>query len=531
MYNPPYYQPPYYNIKYYDHNGNEITASTTSSSVQNETVTITQNLKVKFVKVTYNAILTFKLDDLIVGPAAPAAPSVTSASTNQFTTNSAVMGGNVTNEQLASVTDRGVVYNTSPTPTIANTKVQIGSGSGPYSQTVSGLTPGTLYYVRAYATNSVGTSYGTQTTFTTAPIFTLGQVHYFNTAWASTTSQTTPFTKYVEGWNVTATGTGSGLVSVSRITGTTGTSSVGEGTASARVSSSTSTEDLVSMALKASDNTAFDLQGFKFKYLTKVTNTAFATIKVTGYLNGVPVPGAVATLTNIAQASTTSFAYSTFDLGTNNSFNTIDQFIITAADPANGARLSAIDIDQLDVTPAATLPLTLENFSGNLIHSSCLLTWTTAQEQYTRNFDVEYSTDGSRYKKIGSVAAAGNSTHKNKYSFSQASLVEGNNYYRLKMNDIDDKYVYSQVVIVRKASTLNVLNVYPNPVNNSQISINLPSRTKLPQSFQIFDATGKMLQEGVITAYNQKADVSMLKNGNYFILLSDGQSQGILVQR
>jgi hypothetical protein len=98
------------------------------------------------------------------------AATVTTAAPASLTVTSAVLGGNVTSDGGVSVTDRGVVYSTTNTsPTTANTKVQIGSGTGSFSQTIAGLTPGTTYYVRTYAVNSVGTSYGSAVNFTTPP--------------------------------------------------------------------------------------------------------------------------------------------------------------------------------------------------------------------------------------------------------------------------------------------------------------------------------------------------------------------------
>jgi len=91
-------------------------------------------------------------------------PTVTTASASSVSSSSAVLGGNVTADGGATVTSRGVAYGTSSNPTSGTS---IGSGTGSFSETISGLTPGTLYYARAYATNSVGTNYGPQVTFTT----------------------------------------------------------------------------------------------------------------------------------------------------------------------------------------------------------------------------------------------------------------------------------------------------------------------------------------------------------------------------
>jgi len=77
----------------------------------------------------------------------------------------ASLGGNVTSDGNATVTERGVVYATTQNPTTTNNKIVNTSGVGSFSSIVTGLSSGTTYYVRAYATNSVGTAYGTQVTF------------------------------------------------------------------------------------------------------------------------------------------------------------------------------------------------------------------------------------------------------------------------------------------------------------------------------------------------------------------------------
>src|SRR5690606_33506051 len=75
----------------------------------------------------------------------------------------------------ATVTARGVCWNTSTNPTIANNCTTDGSGSGSFISSITGLTVSTHYYVRAYATNSAGTAYGSVVEFDTAaiPVITL----------------------------------------------------------------------------------------------------------------------------------------------------------------------------------------------------------------------------------------------------------------------------------------------------------------------------------------------------------------------
>ena len=100
-------------------------------------------------------------------PAAP--PTVTVAAPANIGQNSATLGGDVTNDGGATVTARGIVWNTSSPAESGGTTVSMGSGTGSFSQVVSGLPAGTLIYVKAYATNSAGTSYSaTEESFTTA---------------------------------------------------------------------------------------------------------------------------------------------------------------------------------------------------------------------------------------------------------------------------------------------------------------------------------------------------------------------------
>ncbi len=94
-------------------------------------------------------------------------PTVTTSSVSNRTTTTATCGGNVTADGGQTVTARGICYSTSQNPTISNSKVQSGSGKGAFTCALTNLIEGETYYVRAYATNSRGTSYGSQVSFTT----------------------------------------------------------------------------------------------------------------------------------------------------------------------------------------------------------------------------------------------------------------------------------------------------------------------------------------------------------------------------
>lgn len=99
----------------------------------------------------------------------PVIPALTTTAASNIFSNRATSGGNITDSGGVSVTTRGVCWSTSPNPTTANFTTTNGAGNGSYVSQMTGLTPSTTYYVRAYATNSVGTAYGNQIQFTTAP--------------------------------------------------------------------------------------------------------------------------------------------------------------------------------------------------------------------------------------------------------------------------------------------------------------------------------------------------------------------------
>ncbi len=106
-------------------------------------------------------------DDKATEPAQPKVPTVATASVTALTDTTAECGGTITSDGGAAVTARGVCWSTSPAPTIEDNKTTDGAGTGSFSSTLAGLTASTPYYVRAYATNSAGTGYGSEQPFTT----------------------------------------------------------------------------------------------------------------------------------------------------------------------------------------------------------------------------------------------------------------------------------------------------------------------------------------------------------------------------
>ena len=104
-------------------------------------------------------------------------PVVSTSPVTNITATTALSGGVITSDGGSAVTARGVCWSTSTTPTTADSKTTNGTGTGSFTSSVTGLTNGETYYLRAYATNSIGTTYGLERVFTT-PIPTSSGVRF-----------------------------------------------------------------------------------------------------------------------------------------------------------------------------------------------------------------------------------------------------------------------------------------------------------------------------------------------------------------
>jgi len=98
-------------------------------------------------------------------------PVLSTLAVTGITTTTATSGGNITDDGGATVTVRGVCWSTSENPTIDDSKTEDGTGAGSFTSNITDLELNTTYYLRAYATNSAGTGYGSAISFRTQDIF------------------------------------------------------------------------------------------------------------------------------------------------------------------------------------------------------------------------------------------------------------------------------------------------------------------------------------------------------------------------
>jgi hypothetical protein len=98
-------------------------------------------------------------------------PTLTTTAITEITSNGAKSGGSISSDGSSSITARGVVWGTATNPTIAlSTKTSDGAGAGSFQSSITGIAVNTKYYVRAYATNNAGTSYGNELSYITEPL-------------------------------------------------------------------------------------------------------------------------------------------------------------------------------------------------------------------------------------------------------------------------------------------------------------------------------------------------------------------------
>ena len=158
----------------------------------------------------------------------------------------------------------------------------------------------------------------------------------------------------------------------------------------------------------------------------------------------------------------------------------------------------------------AVLPVELLSFTGKPTEGGNLLTWQTAEEKNAHDFDIERSTDGQSFTKIGTVKAQG--AH-SEYQFTDQKTTAYIHYYRLKINDFDGKTDYSKVITLSNLSK-NQLKIYPS-VTSQFLSIESPFSGLGAADFQIVNLLGQVVLRGQTTTQN--IDVSALPHGTYML--------------
>ncbi|MCH2021961.1 MAG: T9SS type A sorting domain-containing protein [Saprospiraceae bacterium] len=161
------------------------------------------------------------------------------------------------------------------------------------------------------------------------------------------------------------------------------------------------------------------------------------------------------------------------------------------------------------------LPLDNFSFSGNKINDGILLEWEAAFGEGIEGFELEHSSNGITWERIGYIQSSGNSQTIQKYDFVHQGISSNWNYYRLKILNGNNDYVYSKTIAIEYTDNINCFHLYPTYVYNNQITIQSNYPLSNNSRFSIFDALGKSVLSKKITQFVENIDVSLLKSGWY----------------
>ena len=169
----------------------------------------------------------------------------------------------------------------------------------------------------------------------------------------------------------------------------------------------------------------------------------------------------------------------------------------------------------------ATLPVTITNFSAVKQNTTSKISWITAQEINSREFVVERSINrGRNWQAIATVPASGNSNSPISYSVIDAAPVKGNNLYRLKSVDIDNKFEYSAIRLVSFENKYT-FRIYPNPAKNI-LQITTDNASGFNGNIQVLNTLGQVIIEKVINSNSQLLTVNIenLSKGLYVLKIT-----------
>ena len=139
---------------------------------------------------------------------------------------------------------------------------------------------------------------------------------------------------------------------------------------------------------------------------------------------------------------------------------------------------------------ATPLPVTLVSFNAKKQESAILLSWQTTEEIDSDRFDIQHSIDAKQWAEIGTVASNGESKKLQSYTHTHLSPATGQNFYRLKMVDMDGSFAYSRIASVEIYQDSEV-NLFPNPVAGQ---VKITSNVSI-LGYKLVSITGQIVRE------------------------------------
>jgi hypothetical protein len=190
------------------------------------------------------------------------------------------------------------------------------------------------------------------------------------------------------------------------------------------------------------------------------------------------------------------------------------QLEITFHSTSNGTKIMVVDNFKTNAfNSAIILPVNITYFSASAATAAIKLTWLVSAESNVNRYEIEKSSNGKTFAKIGQVAASGLVT----YIYLDSKYSTGSNYYRLKAVDNDGKFKYSSVVLYKVGKNGISLRAYPSPAR--ELVFIQHDKATSTSSLELLSIDGKVLQTIQPTAGTVETSVSLtaLKPGLYFV--------------
>lgn len=163
------------------------------------------------------------------------------------------------------------------------------------------------------------------------------------------------------------------------------------------------------------------------------------------------------------------------------------------------------------------LPVSFILFNSTCIGGGVKLTWTTAQEINSKNYNVEKSTDGRNWQVIASVAASGNGNTERGYTFTDYTST-GNTLYRIAENDLDGRQTMS-AIIESSCVSMETFVIHPNPVHE-MVFVTISVSEIMPVQLRLYDVKGSIVKQ---------LQTNLLKGNNELQLNMTGLTKGVYV--
>jgi hypothetical protein len=192
-----------------------------------------------------------------------------------------------------------------------------------------------------------------------------------------------------------------------------------------------------------------------------------------------------------------------------------------------------------DPTPVyfgVVLPVKWISFSGRLSGNAAILSWSVGTETSNHFFTIERSTDGIKWKPIGTVTSTDNTgTATEQYSYTDKDPVAGNSWYRLKQVNSNGAFAYSSVIYLKPGSALFGVSVYPNPAND-HASVTLQHATPGKKRVLLYTASGNLLYSYSWTTKQDYEsfvlpDFEALGKGIYILIIREEGGKPIVRQQ